>query len=95
MSLPFASDVVSNLEPWILPYVELHSAEDLMSLQDLAESIGPLGMTGNMPTLVRVQNRSAEGVATEVEGAIPFWPLNGIADSCSDASIEMQLPQVE
>jgi hypothetical protein len=80
MSLPFPSDVVSNLEPWILPYVELHSAEDLMSLQDLAESIGPLGMTGNMPTLMRVQNRSAEGMATEVEGAIPFWPLNGIAD---------------
>jgi hypothetical protein len=75
---PFRADVVSNLESWILRYVEVATTADIME-EDLT-SLGVTGEYGSMilPTILRIKNRNLEGVM-EIAGATSVY-LNGIAD---------------
>jgi hypothetical protein len=74
LATPFAfpHSVISNLEPWILPYTHILEAGTFAE-EDIA-SIVPIH-----PTVLRIKKRTFESGATEVEGATSIFS-NGIAD---------------
>jgi len=75
---PFLSDVVADLEPWILPYTQVVNATNITGTE--LASLGTEVLRGILaPAILRIQNRSIEDGATEIAGVTTFW-YNGVAD---------------
>jgi hypothetical protein len=77
MVLPFQSKVVEDLEPWIVPYIQVRSADEIVTLDDVL-SVDSSSYVFGMAVL-RVQNRNSVDGVTMITSASPYV-LNGAAE---------------